>query len=87
MIGPLVAGTFICDGLTFHVRLGSLSLRTRRPPLLSLILLNVFVLVPAWFYIHTVRLIDGPLQNARRSMSYLTNGSWHAHPPRARCSR
>ena len=46
MIGPLVAGTFICDGLTFHVRLGSLSLRTRRPPLLSLILLYVLCSCP-----------------------------------------
>jgi hypothetical protein len=31
----------------------------RRPPVLSLIVLYVFVLVPAVFYVHTVRLIDG----------------------------
>ena len=60
MIGPLVALTFLFDGLTFQVRLGSLPLRLRRPPVLSLILLYVFVLVPALFDTHTVRLIDGP---------------------------
>jgi hypothetical protein len=58
MIGPLVAVTFLFDGLTFHWRLGSLHLRLRRPPVLSLILLYVFVLVPALFHVHTVRLFD-----------------------------
>jgi hypothetical protein len=59
MIGPLVAATFVCDGLTFQVRLGSLRVGFHRPPVLSFILLYVFVLVPALFYVHTVRLIDG----------------------------
>jgi len=58
MIGPLVAVTFLFDGLTFHWRLGSLHLRLRLPPVLSLILLYVFVLVPALLHVHTVRLFD-----------------------------
>ena len=58
-IGPLVTLTFLFDGLTFQVKRGSFHLRLRRPPVLSLVLLYVFVLVPAWFHIHTVRLIDG----------------------------
>jgi hypothetical protein len=61
MIGPLVALTFLFDGLTFQVRLGSQHLRLRRPPVLSLLLLYVFVLVPALFDTHTVRLIDEPI--------------------------
>jgi hypothetical protein len=59
MIGPLVTVTFLFDGLTFQWRLGSLHLRLRRPPVLSVILLYVFVAIPALFHIHTVRLIDG----------------------------
>jgi hypothetical protein len=59
MIGPLITGTFVCDGLTLQVRLGSLRLGLRRPPLLSVILLYVFVLVPALLYVHSVRLING----------------------------
>ena len=59
MIGPLVALTFLFDGLVFQAWLGSLRL-SLRPPVLSFILLYVFVLVPALFDTHTVRLIDGP---------------------------
>ena len=59
MIGPLVTLTFLFDGLTFEARLGSLNNGLRRPPVLSVLFLYVFVLVPALFYIHTVRLIDG----------------------------
>ena len=58
MIGPLVAATFVCDGLTLQWRIGRLRLGLRRPPVLSLILLYVFVLVPALFHVHTVRVID-----------------------------
>jgi hypothetical protein len=56
MIGPLVAATFVFDGLTLQWRVGGLGLR--RPPVLTVILLYVFVLVPLLFHIHTVRLID-----------------------------
>ena len=59
MIGPLVVLTFLFDGLTLEVRLGSLYLGLRRPPVLSVVFLYVFVLVPALFHVHTVRLIDG----------------------------
>jgi hypothetical protein len=68
MIGPLVAVTFVFDGLTLQWRFesqpwGFLRLQWRVPerrlPVLSAILLYVFVVVPAWFHIHTVRLIDG----------------------------
>jgi hypothetical protein len=59
MIGPLVALTFLFDGLTLEARLGSLYLGLRRPPVLSVVFLYVFVLVPALFHVHTVRLIDG----------------------------
>ena len=58
MIGPLVTLTFLFDGLTFEARLGSLHLGLRRPPVLSVLFLYVFVLVPAVFHVHTVRLID-----------------------------
>jgi hypothetical protein len=62
MIGPLVAVTFVFDGLTFRWQIGSLHVRLRRPPVLTFILLYVFVLVPALFHIHTVRLIaDSPI--------------------------
>lgn len=60
MIGPLVAVTFVFDGLTLQWRLGSQRLGLRRPPVLSVIAIYVFVLVPLLFHIHTVRLIDGP---------------------------
>jgi hypothetical protein len=52
MIGPLAAVTFVFDGLEFQ-RLG-----LRRPPVLSLIAIYVFVVVPLLFHIHTVRLIE-----------------------------
>jgi hypothetical protein len=58
MIGPLVAATFLFDGLTFQAWLGSLRLRLRRPPVLTFIVLYIFVVVPAVFHIHTVRLVD-----------------------------
>ncbi len=64
MIGPLVAATFVCDGLTLQWRIGRLRLGLRRPPVLILILLYVFVLVPALFDVHTVRVIDA--EPARR---------------------
>jgi hypothetical protein len=59
MIGPLVTLTFLFDGLTFEARLGSLNIGLRRPPVLSVLFFYVFVLVPALFHVHTVRLIDG----------------------------
>jgi hypothetical protein len=58
MIGPLVAATFVCDGLTLHWRIGRFRLGLRRPPVLIPILLYVFVLVPALFHVHAVRVID-----------------------------
>lgn len=65
MIGPLVVVTFILDGLTFRARLGSLRIRLRRPPVLSAILIYVFVLVPALFHIHTVHLMDGAMMERK----------------------
>lgn len=61
MIGPLVTATFLFDGLTPQMRLGRVQLGLRRPPVLSVIVLYVFVIVPAlpWLYLHTVRVIDG----------------------------
>jgi hypothetical protein len=59
MIGPLVTLTFLFDGLTFEARLGSTHIGLRRPPVLSVLFLYVFVLVPALFHVHTVRLVDG----------------------------
>jgi hypothetical protein len=58
MIGPLVVVTFVFDGLTLQWRVGSHRLGFRRPPVLSLIAIYVFVVVPLLFHIHTVRLID-----------------------------
>jgi hypothetical protein len=46
-------------GSRLQWRLGSQRLGLRRPPVLSVILLYVFVAVPALFHVHTVRLIDG----------------------------
>ena len=59
MIGPLVTLTFLFDGLTFAARLGSTYIGLSRPPVLSVLSLYVFVLVPALFHVHTVRLVDG----------------------------
>ena len=60
MIGPLTVATFVCDGLTLELRLGRLlRLSTKRPPVLSLIALYIFVIVPAFFHVHTVQLIAG----------------------------
>ena len=58
MIGPLVAATFVFDGLTLQWQVGSWPLGFRRPPVLTVIFVYVFVAVPAFFHIHTVRLID-----------------------------
>jgi hypothetical protein len=71
MIGPLVALTFLFDGLTFRWHIGSLHLRLRRPPVLSLIVLYVFVLVPALFHIHTVRLIADSATAERKPLGKL----------------
>jgi hypothetical protein len=65
MIGPLVTSTFLLDGLTFEARLGRLHLRLRRPPVLSFIVLYVFVAVPALFHVHTVRLLGGTAAERR----------------------
>jgi hypothetical protein len=59
MIGPLVTLTFLFDGLTFEARVGSTYIGLRRPPVLSVLFLYVFVAVPALFHVHTVRLVDG----------------------------
>ena len=59
MIGPLVTLTFVFDGLTFEARVGSTYIGLRRPPVLSVLFLYVFVAVPALFHVHTVRLVDG----------------------------
>jgi hypothetical protein len=64
VIGPLVMTPFVCDGLTLQFQLKSLPLGPRRPPVLSLLLLYVFVLVSACAYIHTIRLVNSAL--ARR---------------------
>jgi hypothetical protein len=75
MIGPLVTATFVFDGLTFQAKLGSLRLRLRRPPVLSVLFLYVFVLVPALFHVHTVRMIDGVAE--RRPLNELLD-QWAA---------
>ena len=59
MIGPLSVSTFVCDGLSLPQRLGPLPFPLRRPPVLSLLLVYVFVVVPALFSIHTVRIAQG----------------------------
>ena len=59
MIGPLVAATFVFDGLTLQWQVGSWPLGFRRPPVMTVIFVYVFVIVPAFFHLHTVRLIDG----------------------------
>ncbi|HEY7580222.1 MAG TPA: hypothetical protein VH855_21755 [Acetobacteraceae bacterium] len=58
MIGPLSVSTFVCDGLGLPRRLGPLPFPLRRPPVLSLILIYVFVAVPALFSVHTVRIAE-----------------------------
>ena len=59
MIGPLVATTFVFDGLTIQCRRWNLRLGLRRPPVLVAIMVYVFVIVP-WIYdVHTVRVIEG----------------------------
>ena len=65
MIGPLTAVTFLFDGLTFQAQLGSPHLGLRRPPVLSVMLLYVFVAVPALLHVHTVRLIDGAIRERK----------------------
>ncbi len=61
MIGPLVATTFVFDGLTLQWQWRQLTLGLSRPPVISVILIYIFVAVPALFHVHTVRLIDaGP---------------------------
>ncbi|MFL5286125.1 MAG: hypothetical protein ACJ8AW_35390 [Rhodopila sp.] len=57
-IGPLVATTFVADGLTWHWRFGSSRVGFRRPPLLTVLALYVFVLVPMISHVHTVRITD-----------------------------
>jgi hypothetical protein len=55
MIGPLVATTFVFDGLTIQWRRCGLRLGLRRPPVITGILVYVFVIVPAIYDVHTVR--------------------------------
>ena len=87
MIGPLTAVTFTCDGLTLRARLGRLRLGLRRPPVLGLILLYVFVVVPALFDVHTVRTSVSPQYGACSLTSCSSGGSWIVRPAPARCSR
>jgi hypothetical protein len=76
MIGPLVALTFVVDGLTFEARIGSFRLSLRRPPVLSVLSLYIFVLVPALAHIHTVRVVDSGL--AQRQPLDKIFGEWVA---------
>jgi hypothetical protein len=61
MAGPLTALTFICDGISLQWKLGDAYVGPRRPPVLTLALIYIFVLVPQTTHIHTVRLLDLPL--------------------------
>ena len=70
MIGPLVTLTFLFDGLTLEARLGSLYLGLRRPPVLSVLFIYVFVLVPLLLHVHTVRLV-GDAPPARKPLKEL----------------
>jgi hypothetical protein len=76
MIGPLVALAFVVDGLTFEARIGSFRLSLRRPPVLSVLFLYIFVLVPALAHIHTIRVGGGGL--AQRQPLDKIFGEWVA---------
>ncbi|HLY55368.1 MAG TPA: hypothetical protein VKS60_07425 [Stellaceae bacterium] len=65
MIGPLIAATFVLDGLTLSFGRGQRVIGLRRPPTLAFILIYVFVFVPNVFPVHTVKIIDGPRIAAR----------------------
>jgi hypothetical protein len=74
MIGPLSVLTFVCDGLSLPRRLGRVPFPLRRPPILSMILVYVFVVVPAVFAVHTVRIAQHALPE-RQSLDVLFE-SW-----------
>ena len=80
MIGPLVVATFVFDGLTLRCRLGRVQLELRRPPVVSILLLYIFVAVPALFHVHPVRL--GEALRPRQPLDVVF-ADWAAHcaPP------
>ncbi len=87
MIGPLTVATFVFDGLTLPARIGPLPLGLRRPPVLSLILVYVFVVVPALLPVHTVRVIEDASRLGSRSTPCSTDGLRRARPARVPCGR
>jgi hypothetical protein len=66
MIGPLTVLTFVADGWCTRFQVGGLSVGPNRPPILALLALWVFVLVPLWFHIHTVRVAQSNFLPADR---------------------
>jgi hypothetical protein len=61
MAGPLTALTFVCDGISLQWKLADAYIGPRRPPVLTLMLIYIFVLVPRHTDGHTVRLITTPM--------------------------
>jgi hypothetical protein len=61
MVGPLAMLVFVSDGLRWPR-----ALFLARPPVLILLALWVFVVMPASFDLHTVRVVDEPLREQDR---------------------
>jgi hypothetical protein len=58
MIGPLTLLTFALDHWSLRFNLCGLDCGLHHLPILSALGLMVFVVVPLWFHVHTVRLVD-----------------------------
>jgi hypothetical protein len=79
MIGPLVTLTFLFDGLTFEARLGSTYIGLRRPPVLSVLFLYVFIALSGSSM--------APRLAADRWTRFSRSGAKRAEPRRARCNQ
>lgn len=56
MIGPLSLAAFAADGLDLTRELGGATVGPRRPPVFLALFLWIFVAVPYWLDVHTVRI-------------------------------
>lgn len=82
MIGPMVTATFILDGLPIKAPARLQWLLPRRPPVMSLGIVYIFIFVPLIFHIHTVRIIEKPLA-PQRSLTEVFNQWVEACTPKS----
>jgi len=66
IIGPLTMLTLLADRHDARVTIGGVRVGPRRPPVISMLMLYIFILVPWKLHVHTVRVVEDATRYDKR---------------------